>query len=47
MRGGEGRRSWEHDFEGADEITEIMENPDAAERMEAELYTRLAPYLVS
>lgn len=33
---------WEQDFsEGGDVIGEIMEGPDAGERMELELFTRL------
>lgn len=35
------QRRWEHDFGGGDEMTEILESPDAAERMEVELFTRL------
>lgn len=32
---------WEYDFGGSDDIGGIMEEPDPAERMEAELFTRL------
>lgn len=39
---GAGQNSWETGFEdGTDVIGEILEGPDAAERMEAELFTRL------
>lgn len=39
---GAGEKPWETDFEdGTDMMGEILEGPDAAERMEAEMFTRL------
>ncbi|KAK2787941.1 hypothetical protein FQN53_004382 [Emmonsiellopsis sp. PD_33] len=38
---GMGQRYWETDFPDGDMIGEIMGGPDAAERMEVELFTRL------
>ena len=43
MRGAALPPEWEHDFPGGDMMGEIMEGEDAAERMEAELFTRLMP----
>ncbi|OBT77316.1 hypothetical protein VF21_03464 [Pseudogymnoascus sp. 05NY08] len=43
MKGG-GEKPWDmHYPQGADIMQEIREGPDAAERMEAELFTRLGP----
>lgn len=39
---GAGEKGWETDFpDGMDVMEEIIEGPDAAERMEVELFTRL------
>ncbi|KFY13267.1 hypothetical protein V492_03376 [Pseudogymnoascus sp. VKM F-4246] len=39
---GAGQKAWETDFgDGSDMMGEILEGPDAAERMEVELFTRL------
>lgn len=50
MRGAAGEQwpDWEYDFgEGGDMISEITHGPDSEERMELELFTRLAPQQVS
>ena len=38
---GVGEKAWENDLGGGNEIGAIMEGPDAAERRELELFTRL------
>jgi hypothetical protein len=43
MRGPAIPAVWEMDFPEGDMMGEIMEGEDAAERMEAELFTRLMP----
>ncbi|WEW55427.1 hypothetical protein PRK78_000858 [Emydomyces testavorans] len=43
MRGAALEPSWEMDFPDGDIMGEIMEGPDAAERMEVELFHRLGP----
>lgn len=43
MRGAAAEPSWEMDFPEGNMMGDIMEEPDGAERMEAELYERLGP----
>ena len=43
MKGAAIEPSWEMDFPEGDRMGEIMEMPDAAERMEVELFHRLGP----
>jgi hypothetical protein len=40
MKASPGPPEWEHDL-GSDDIGEILTQPDAAERMDVELFTRL------
>ncbi|KAL2006018.1 hypothetical protein VTN00DRAFT_9672 [Thermoascus crustaceus] len=42
---GASQKSWEHDYGREDDIGQIMEDPDEAERMEVELLTRLGSCL--
>ncbi|KAL4882555.1 HNH endonuclease-domain-containing protein [Aspergillus karnatakaensis] len=44
MKGNSQIKDWEHDLE-PDTIEGILSEPDGAERMEVELFTRLGPYL--
>lgn len=39
-----GQSPLEHDFDGEDDVAQIMEDPHGAEIMELELFTRLGPY---
>jgi hypothetical protein len=43
MRGAAIEPAWEMDFSDGDMMGEILEGPDAAERMETELFHRLGP----
>lgn len=43
MKGNAGIPAWESDI--APDMEAILDEPDAGERMEAELYTRLGPYI--
>ncbi|RFU30570.1 hypothetical protein B7463_g5781, partial [Scytalidium lignicola] len=44
MKGNASIAQWEHDL-GQDDMGEILDQPDAAEIMEAELFTRLGPII--
>ncbi|KAL4920762.1 hypothetical protein BDW62DRAFT_198647 [Aspergillus aurantiobrunneus] len=44
MKGNFGTQIWEHDM-GPDHIDHLLAEPDAAERMEAELFTRLGAFV--
>lgn len=44
MKGDAGATQWEYDL-GPDDIGEVMQQADAGQRMEAELFSRLGPLI--